>query len=63
MVRYRTPHIATQNIKKKKVEEERQQKKAKCTSTKQRKTKACTKLSDDLYSVSSARGPEANRRF
>ena len=53
MARYHTPHTATQNILKK-VEKERQQKKAKCTSTKQRKTKACTKLSDDLNSVLSA---------
>ena len=38
----------------KKVEKERQQNKPKCTSIKQRKAKACTKLSDNLYSVSSA---------
>ena len=51
-VRYRTPHTATQNIHKKKklVEKERQQKKAKYTSIKQRKA---SKLSDNLYSVSS----------
>ena len=54
ILRYCTPHAATQNIPKKKVEKERQQKKAKCTSIKQRKAKACTKLSDNLYSVSSA---------
>ena len=35
------------------MEKERQQKKAKSTSIKQRKAKACTKLSDNLYSVSS----------
>ena len=58
-VRYHTPHTATQNIHKKKkkkkklVEKERQQKKAKYTSIKQRKGKAHTKLSDNLYSVSS----------
>ena len=39
---------------KKRVEKERQQKKAKYTSIKQRKAKAYTKLSDNLYSVSSA---------
>ena len=41
MVRYRTPHTATQNIhthtQKKRVEKERQQKKAKYASIKQRK--------------------------
>ena len=35
----------------KKVEKERQQKKAKSASIKQRKAKACTKLSDNLYSA------------
>ena len=45
---------ATQNIHKKRLEEkERQQKKAKYTSIKQRKTKAHSKLSDNLHSVSS----------
>ena len=38
----------------KKVEKERQQKKARCASIKQQKAKACTKLPDNLYSVSSA---------
>jgi len=58
-VRYHTPHTAThKNIhththKKKLVEKERQQKKAKYTSIKQRKAKAHSKLSDNLYSVSS----------
>ena len=48
-------HTATQNIhtKKKRVEKERQQKKAKYTSIKQRKAKAHSKLSDNLYFVSS----------
>ena len=52
----RTPHKATQNIhtQKKTVEKERQQKKAKYANINQRKVKACTKLSDNLYSVSSA---------
>ena len=44
----------THTHKKKLVEKERQQKKAKYTSTKQQKAKAYTKLSDNLYSVSSA---------
>ena len=39
---------------KKTEEKERQQKKAKYANIKQRKVKACTKLSDNLYSVSSA---------
>ena len=39
--------------KKKLVEKKRQQKKAKYTSIKQREAKAHTKLSDNLYSVSS----------
>ena len=52
----RTPHTATQNSHTKKtVEKERQQKKAKYANIKQRKVKACTKLSDNLYSVSSAK--------
>ena len=34
-------------------EKERQQKKGKYANVKQRKVKACTKLSDNLYSVSS----------
>ena len=45
-----TPH----KHKKKLVEKERQQQKAQYTSTKQRKAKGYTKLSDNLYSVSSA---------
>ena len=61
--RYRTPHTATQNIHKKnsrkrrqRQEEnsrKRQQKKAKYTSIKKQKAKAHSKLSDNLYSVSS----------
>ena len=53
-----TTHSYTKHSQKKKkknlVEKERQQKKAKYTSIKQRKAKAYTKLSDNLYSVSSA---------
>ena len=51
-----TTHSYTKHshTKKKPVEKERQQKKAKYTSIKQRKAKAYTKLSDNLYSVSSA---------
>ena len=51
-----TTHCYTKHSRKKKkklVEKERQQKKAKYTSIKQRKAKAHTKLSDNLYSVSS----------
>ena len=50
-----TTHSYTKHshTKKKPVEKERQQKKAKYTSIKQRKAKAHTKLSDNLYSVSS----------
>ena len=50
-----TKHSQKKKKKKKKnlVEKERQQKKAKYTSIKQRKAKAHTKLSDNLYSVSS----------
>ena len=49
-----TKHSPKKTKKKKKlVEKERQQKKAKYTSIKQRKAKAHTKLSDNLYSVSS----------
>ena len=40
---------------KKRVEKERQQKKAKYTNIKQQKSHSCTKLSDNLYSVSSAK--------
>ena len=51
-VPHTTPHTATQNIHTKKlVEKERQQKKAKNASIRQRKAKACTKLSDNLYSA------------
>ena len=50
---YGTPHTATQNFQKKKSRKRKTAKKAKCTSIKQRKAKACTKLSDNLYSVSS----------
>ena len=50
-----TTHSYTKHShKKKRVEKERRQKKAKYTSIKQRKAKAYTKLSDNLYSVSSA---------
>ena len=51
-----TTHSYTKHSQKKKkklVEKKRQQKKAKYTSIKQRKAKAHTKLSDNLYSVSS----------
>ena len=48
-----TTHSYTKHSQKK-GEKERQQKKAKCTSIKQRKAKACTRLSDNLYCVSSA---------
>ena len=51
-----TKHSQKKKKKKKKkkiVEKERQQKKAKYTSIKRRKAKAHTKLSDNLYSVSS----------
>ena len=54
-VPHTTPHThtATQNIHTKLlVEKERQQKKAMYASIKQRKAKACTKLSDNLYSAS-----------
>ena len=50
-----TTHSYTKHSQKKKknlVEKERQQKKAKYTSIKQRKAKAHSKLSDNLYSVS-----------
>ena len=53
-----TTHIYTKHSQKK-VGKERQQNKAKYTSIKQRKAKACTKLSDNLHSVSSAE--EANK--
>ena len=49
-----TTHSYTKHSQKKLVEKERQQKKAKYASIKQPKGKACTKLSDNLYSVSSA---------
>ena len=49
-----TKHSQKKKKKKNLVEIERQQKKAKYTSIKQRKAKAYTKLSDNLYSVSSA---------
>ena len=48
-----TTHSYTKHSQKK-IEKERQQKKAKCTSIKQQKAKACTKSSYNLYSVSSA---------
>ena len=48
-----TKHSQKKKKKKKLVEKKRQQKKAKYTSIKQRKAKAHTKLSDNLYSVSS----------
>ena len=48
-----TTHSYTKHSQKK-VEKERQKKKAKCTSIKQQKAKACTKSSYNLYSVSSA---------
>ena len=43
-----SPHKATQNHKKKTVEKEIQQKKAKFASIKQGKAKACTKLSNNF---------------
>ena len=55
MLKGQVPHTLHSYIKhshtKKKVEKERQQKKAKSASIKQRKAKACTKLSDNLYSA------------
>ena len=50
-----TTHSYTKHSqkKKKKLVEKKKQKKAKYTSIKQRKAKAHTKLSDNLYSVSS----------
>ena len=58
------PHTTLHKTFTKKVEKERQQKKAKFTSIKQWKAKACTKLSDNLYSVSSAEeAHKLNRRF
>ena len=48
-----TKHSQKKKKKKKLVEKKRQQKKAKYTSIKQREAKAHTKLSDNLYSVSS----------
>ena len=49
-----TTHSYTKHSQKKKlVEKERQQKKAKYTSIKQQKAKAHSKLSDNLYSLSS----------
>ena len=49
-----TTHSYTKHShKKKRVEKETQQKKAKYTSIKQRKAKAHSKLSDNLYFVSS----------
>ena len=50
-----TTHSYTKHSQKKKVGKERQRKKAKYTSIKQRKAKACTQLSDNLYSVLSAK--------
>ena len=54
-----TTHSYTKLSEKKKSRKRKTAKKAKCTSIKQRKAKACTKLSDNLYSVSSAE--EAHR--
>ena len=56
MLRGQVPHTIHSYIKhshtqKKIVEKERQQKKAKYASIKQRKGKACTKLLDNLYSA------------
>ena len=56
MLRGQVPHtihcyIKHSHTQKKIVEKERQQKKAKYASIKQRKAKACTKLSDNLYSA------------
>ena len=49
-----TTHSYTKHSQKKKlVEKERQQKKVKYTSIKQQKAKAHSKLSDNLYSLSS----------
>ena len=57
-LRFRTASVVSTDTppppKKKTEEKERQQKKAKYANIKQRKVKACTKLSDNLYSVSSA---------
>ena len=57
-----TTHIYTKHSQKK-VRKERQQNKAKYTSIKQRKAKACTKLSENLYCFIRWRSPQANRRF
>ena len=60
----RTPHTATQNSHTQKtVEKERQQKKAKYTSIKQQKGKAHTKLSDNLYSVSSTEEAQSQSKI
>ena len=57
-LRFRTASVFSTDTlpppKKKTEEKERQQKKAKYANIKQRKVKACTKLSDNLYPVSSA---------
>ena len=44
-----TTHSYTKHSHKKTEEKERQQKKAKYANIKQRKVKACTKLSDNIY--------------
>ena len=57
-LRFRTTSVVSTDAppppKKKTEEKERQQKKAKYANIKQRKVKACAKLSDNLFSVSSA---------
>ena len=58
-LRFRTASVVSTDTppcppQKKTEEKERQQKKAKYANIKQRKVKACTKLSDNLYSASSA---------
>ena len=59
-----TKHSHKKKKKKKKlVEKERQQKKAKYTSIKQQKGKAHTKLSDNLYSVSSTEEAQSQSKI
>ena len=59
-----TKHSQKKKKKKKKlVEKERQQKKAKYTSIKQQKGKAHTKLSDNLYSVSSTEEAQSQSKI
>ena len=58
-----TKHSQKKKKKKKLVEKERQQKKAKYTSIKQQKGKAHTKLSDNLYSVSSTEEAQSQSKI